>query len=308
MIEPNAQENVTQAHGRYFAAQQLFRGIVFGQDAKLINEWLNIDINAYNNNLQKYQNGIDIQQNDVPNSKWFDLVVAKERETEHEETFKDIVIDCLSIMVLDPNGDISTIGKNLVVYCREFDNNIPQEMETEAKYRFNKWFEPKKEPISQQQQQQQQQQGQANSIYQQKSKEEIMRKCIKVIQKGEADGTNRNDIESFLMEQGIAADDIAAAYDEHNKSKQQQQQQQNEYQQQSNGYSQSGYQQNGYPQNGYQQNGYSQNNGYQQKPYQQHQLNGYQANNNKNANNGPVNYRIKQQTAVNVGSIELPDI
>merc|ERR1712232_218674 len=101
----------------------------------------------------------------------------------------------------------------------------PQELETEAKYRFNKWFEPKKiEPVAMQKQQQQQllqptaQHQQQSSLYERKSKDEIIKKIIKVIKKGEADGTGRKEIENFLLEQKIAAEDIAKAYDEYNKS------------------------------------------------------------------------------------------
>merc|ERR1711971_158197 len=249
-------ENVTQAHGCFFAAQQIFIGIVFGHNINLLNEWFSIDINAYNNKLVKYKNGIQITEQ--PNTQWFNLLIVEQRANDNEETLKDIVIDCLSIMMLDPNGDIATIGTNLVAYLHAFDESLPQELETEAKYRFNKWFEPpiakvQNEPVQNVQPHQQHQLQQPNahhhaqsSLYQRKSKDEIIKKIIKVIKKGEADGTNQQEVQNFLLNQGIAAEDIAEAYDEYNRANsqpgasfyQQLQLQQNGYYQNQNGYAQ----------------------------------------------------------------------
>eukprot|EP00483_Globobulimina_turgida_P005618 UN05628 len=42
--------------------------------------------------------------------------------------------------MLDPNCDICTVASNLVVYFNSFNDNFPNSLESEAKYRFNKYL------------------------------------------------------------------------------------------------------------------------------------------------------------------------
>merc|ERR1712129_296344 len=114
---------------------------------------------------------------------------------------------------------------------------------------------------------------------------------------GDADGTNQQEVQNFLLNQGIAAEDIAEAYDEYNRANSQPGA---SFYQPPTAY----LQQNGYSQN---QNGYSQQNQYNQKQYRQQVPTSQHAYNN-NANYGQSNYRIQQETEVNVGSIQLPNI
>merc|ERR1712154_25779 len=127
------------------ALKRIFQGVIFGNNVGLINEWFNIDIAAFSNKIQKYPNGININnQTDLPDNKqWLDLLVAQSWNSNEDETFKDIITDCISIMMMDPNYDMSSIGMNVAIYLNEFNKSFVDSLETEARYRFKKfWINP----------------------------------------------------------------------------------------------------------------------------------------------------------------------
>eukprot|EP01083_Nonionella_stella_P037737 102862_1 len=134
-------EEMTQAHARFFAAQLMFDRIIFGFEVPLVHDMFEIDIDAYDNKLDKYTSGIPANKmNDFPqNRKWIDLVIAQQWESNEDETFKDIVADCVSMMMLDPNCDINTIGINLAVYFYQLSHAFRDSLEVEAKHRFSKY-------------------------------------------------------------------------------------------------------------------------------------------------------------------------
>ena len=88
--------------------------------------------------MEKHKDGHDIDTKDLPNNRdWFDIMIAEDCEDEEtDEIFKDLIIKCLSVMVLDENNDIAVTASNLIVFINEFHGGYNQCLEPEAIHRF----------------------------------------------------------------------------------------------------------------------------------------------------------------------------
>eukprot|EP00486_Rosalina_sp_Unknown_P003797 CAMPEP_0201570840 /NCGR_PEP_ID=MMETSP0190_2-20130828/13264_1 /ASSEMBLY_ACC=CAM_ASM_000263 /TAXON_ID=37353 /ORGANISM="Rosalina sp." /LENGTH=844 /DNA_ID=CAMNT_0047994797 /DNA_START=68 /DNA_END=2602 /DNA_ORIENTATION=- len=143
-------ENITQAHPRFFTAKQLFPMLLFGKSSQIITKLFDIDINGWNNKIPEWKQGVNINEStDLPQDRqWFNLMIANNFNNNDDETFKDIITDCISIMILDPNPDMSLIGNNLAVFFSQHNNNFSNSLETEAKYRLKKFYVPQPKQTS----------------------------------------------------------------------------------------------------------------------------------------------------------------
>merc|ERR1711971_678792 len=164
-------ENVTQSHARFFTATQIFERIIFGGEGQsaAIRRLFAIDIEAYANNLERWSHGVEVHSEDVPdNRQWLDIVTAQSWRSDEEEMLKDIIADCVSLMMTDANADISIIGFNLAVFFGEFNEDFKLHLEREAQHRLKKYLvvTPTESASNAQSQQQQQNQGyQQNQSY-----------------------------------------------------------------------------------------------------------------------------------------------
>eukprot|EP01084_Bolivina_argentea_P311153 538564_1 len=137
-------DHLSQSNARLFAVQQIFETIVFGFDEQLVKHMFNINVDDWSSTLVKYTNGIAHDTHGLPsNSAWLRVVIADEWESDEEETFKDIIADTVSVMMMDPNGDIAVIGFNLAVYLYGYNNAFVQHLDAKARDRFLNYLAPK---------------------------------------------------------------------------------------------------------------------------------------------------------------------
>mmetsp|Transcript_19448 Transcript_19448/g.30876 ORF Transcript_19448/g.30876 Transcript_19448/m.30876 type:complete len:634 (+) Transcript_19448:58-1959(+) len=151
-------EVMTQALPRFLAAQIMFQRLIFGQSTPLIDTLFAINIEEFwKSHAPKWQELTLDPTNDIPHDRtWLDVLTGTSFANDDDETLKDIVADSLSLMLLDPNSEICSIGTSLTVYFTQHNENFRESLETEAKYRFSKWLPPKQpqKPIPMKQQQQ----------------------------------------------------------------------------------------------------------------------------------------------------------
>mmetsp|Transcript_58894 Transcript_58894/g.97433 ORF Transcript_58894/g.97433 Transcript_58894/m.97433 type:complete len:548 (-) Transcript_58894:308-1951(-) len=135
-------EHMNQPKTRFLAAKLLFKHVIFQHHTSVVNKLFDIDIESFlgDDGVGQWSDGMDVFTNLPQNRAWIDIMTAEKLYDDLDETFKDIIVDCLNLMLFDPNSDIEKIAANMIICFSQINDNFRHSLGPEAKYKFRKRY------------------------------------------------------------------------------------------------------------------------------------------------------------------------